>query len=176
MENECHMELVSRLETQWEYTTEWRYTPPQVEVLDRQMLKETAPACEITHDPMAASRVEGIVYVRDTGQVRSNDASRGCELAYIHIRELVQAWSEWNPHRAPKAPPSLSDFLAACRPLSKAQQACLVMPFGKKRRADCEPYLATMTDEQRERLDELLSESKGNDPVDGGVPSDDGGP
>jgi hypothetical protein len=64
MENECHSEFVSRLETQWEYTTEWRYTPPRVDVVDRIMLKESEPSCETATDPNAVSRVEGTVYVR----------------------------------------------------------------------------------------------------------------
>jgi hypothetical protein len=160
MQNECHTQLVSRLETQYEYATEWRYSPPRVELLDKEMLKESAPSCEVTSDPMAVSRVVGVVYDRDDTHKSADDPANACHLAFLHIRELVQAWSGWYPERAPKPAPSLSEFLGACRVLSKPQQACLVMPFGKTRRSDCEPYLAGLTQEQREGLDEVLSEPR----------------
>jgi hypothetical protein len=175
MENECHLESVSRMETQWEYGLEWRYTPPRTEFLDEKQLRETDPTCQPVEDGAAVSRVEGLVYRTPSAQDEAAPAaestsdsdpsypapsaptdSSACRQAFQHLPELAQAWAEWHPDRAPKPLPSRMEFLAVCHDLSKEQQACLIMPSGRTNRATCAPYFDALAPASRERLDGLF--------------------
>jgi hypothetical protein len=175
MENECRLESVSRMETQWEYGLEWHYTPPRTEFLDAKQLRETEPTCQAVQDGAGVSRVEGLVYRAPSAQDEAAPAAEStsdsdppypapsaptdwstCRHAFQHLPELAQAWAEWHPDRAPKPLPSRMEFLAVCHDLSKEQQACLVMPSGRTNRATCAPYFDALAPAYRERLDGLF--------------------
>jgi hypothetical protein len=167
MENECRSELVSRLETQWEYTTEWRYTPPRVEIVDKVMLKETEPSCETITDPNVVSRVEGTVYVRPSERVEPAVARTGappsepsvCDSAYNHVAEFAVIWADWYERKAIGELPTTAKFelRSLCRDADEGTKQCMAAPYAKNHRDECMSRFGRLR-YTRPQLDRILLE------------------
>ena len=61
MRNECHQEAVSRMETQWQWGPQTRYSPPRVEYLSVNRLRQSEPVCYAV-EKGAVTRVVGTVF------------------------------------------------------------------------------------------------------------------
>jgi hypothetical protein len=79
-----------------------------------------------------------------------------CRQAFKHIEDLASAWHEWFPDREAKPTPSRTEFLSVCHSLSREQQACLVMPYGRTNRSACAPLFDKLAPSYRARLDGLF--------------------